>query len=145
MSAISADPMRSSGTKPYGAPRKPAPGTNAMTDDGKRVADLMWEDAKRLANAIGGESPDDAMELDEHDAWLILETVAGVLPPAQWNDPNALTDLFELRRKFAQLESPELRVLASQQRRIKALTPDISITPANPAFEAMQRRLARSA
>lgn len=120
------------------------PDGNPLLEDAKFLADLLWEDAKKFRGVMEGSAPNDMMELSEHDIWLILENLATSLPPAEWNDEHALTDLFDLRKKFTEMVHPELRVLAQQARRVNRLIPDVGITPLNPEFEAMQRRLKRS-
>ena len=132
------------GSRPMEKRRKARPEQFTMLDDAHKLADQLWEDGQVLAQQLRGDQPDDSQELSERDSWLVLEKAAATLPPSEWTDPNALTDLFELRRKFTQLEHPELRVFAQQQRRLKALTPDPSITKANPAWDKMVRRLERS-
>lgn len=151
---ISADPLalRVGTKKIQQSTRRPTrPNQGSLQAEVKSTADILWEDARRLAEESGGETPTDAAQMDDHDTWQVLETIAvGVpglfegLPPSAWTDPAALTDLFELRKRFTGLEHPELKIWATAQKKIAKLSPDPNITPANPKFDQMRRRLARS-
>lgn len=146
MSVFTADPMglRPGKTKTIGHRRPDRPEMGTIAQDVKMLADRLWEDAMGLAKGIGGEHPADAEAIEPKAQWEMLELVAIDLPPVAWTDPNALEDLFKLRKQFLGLEHQNLKIWAATQRKLKNMRPDPAITPANPEFDAMRRRLARS-
>jgi len=120
--------------------RGPRPISDPLASRVALLSYRMWESAERLARELAPERPADTEEMNEHDIWALLEGVAMELSPTAWDDPDAINDLYELRKKFMGYEDDELKETAKQVKRRKALLPDPSITPENPEFEKMLRR-----
>lgn len=115
-----------------------------MAHRAKLLSDLLWERAKKLASILAPDEPADQEPLDDFEAWMILEHAAVAISPMTWDDPDALTDLFRLRRLFApDLASESLKLRAAQVRKERAMLPDPSITPQSPEWEERIRRLKR--
>lgn len=110
---------------------------NPISDLAKVVADELWERAVAIADTITGEVPVDQTELDDETTWLILEHVALELSPSFWTDqPSAIHDLYNLRKKFAPaLADENLKVLAQAYDTRKKALPDPMVSPANPTFQ----------
>lgn len=110
----------------------------------ERLAHIVWERARAISQILAPDEPVGEEPLTEHESWLILETVAASLSPAYWEDPNALTDLYQLRKMFVpEAADPGLRDRAEYVRKTKEMLPDPAITPENPEFERRLRRLTR--
>lgn len=111
------------------------PQSTPLYEDAKRMADLMWEDAQRLAEAFAPEVPSDAEPLDEEMQFNILMTAAVEFSPGYWDDPDALEDLFRLKKKFMGVEDAELREFAKVAKVQRTNMPDPRMTPAHPDWE----------
>ncbi|GIW17448.1 MAG: hypothetical protein KatS3mg064_0605 [Tepidiforma sp.] len=108
----------------------------------KLASDLLWERARRLADIIAPAEPMDEEPLTDRESWMILEAAALTFSPWTWEDPEALEDLYRLRKQFAPGAAKEsLRERAKLLRRDQAMLPDPAITPQNPEFERRMRRL----
>lgn len=105
------------------------------------LADIMWERAVKLAETIAPEVPTDAEPLDEYEQYLILERTSLLLSPGYWEDPDALDDLYRLRKKYQEFDDENLKQRARQARSMKESLPDPAISPANPEFEKRMRKL----
>lgn len=112
-----------------------------LYDEAKRLADVMWEDARKLADALAPEIPTDAEELPALDQLILLETVATELSPHYWDNPDAVEALYRLKREVRGVDLPYLKDIAKQQRQMKRNLPDPAISPANPEFERQAARL----
>lgn len=122
------------------------PDYDPLSRRAKLLSDLLWERAKKLAAVIAPDEPTDQEPLTDHETWVVLETVATTLSPMLWDDPEALDDLYRLRRMFIpQLANESLKIRARLVRKEKSMLPDPSITPENPEFEKRMARLKRSA
>lgn len=118
--------------------------TEPRTDlyrEAKRLGDLMWEDAQKLADILAPEIPVNAEAIPALQQLMLLEDVAANLPPHFWDNPEAVQALFELTRKLRGVEYPYLRDIAAQQRRMQRNLPDPRISPENPEFATRARRL----
>lgn len=117
------------------------PGLDPLYDRSKFVADVLWERAVELARVMAPEVPADSEALPEYDQWQILEAAAAAFSPGYWDDPEALEDLYRYRKQYLGTEDEQLKALAGvAKERAKAL-PDPSITPQNPEFERIAKRL----
>ena len=121
--------------------RKPV--STDLYDLSKMVADRMFEDAQKLAEALAPERPADAEELDEFDQFQILMTAATFFSPGYWDEPDALEDLYRLKKQFLGREDPELLAFARVARAQKNSLPDPTITPENPDWEDQLKRMKR--
>ena len=115
------------------------PKENTLYDDSKTLADMMWEDAVRLAEALAPEVPTDAEELDEFSQFNILMMAAAEFSPGYWDDPDALEDLFRLKKQFMNVEDVELRELAKVAKVQRKGIPDPMMTPQHPDWEKVVR------
>jgi len=122
-------------------PRGSKPQSDPMYDRAKMIADQLFEKAKAIASVLAPEVPADTEELDDYDAWNILEATATEFSPGFWDDPDALDDLYRLRKQFMGVDDMQIKALAKVAKVKKRYMPDPSITPANPEFERMQRRI----
>lgn len=108
------------------------------------LANRAWEAAGRIAAALAPEVPMDMEPMDPHDSWLLLEAVAVGLPVEHWDDPAALNDLYDLRKKFMpDLASDRIKALAKLAETNRRLLPDPNVTPENPLFAKQKARLLR--
>ena len=107
----------------------------------KDMADHLWEKAVYLASTLAPDVPADAEQIPEWDQWQILEATAGVFSETYWDDPDALEDLHRFRQQFLKRDDEYLKVLAKRAKAAKAALPDVSISPANPQFEKMARKV----
>ncbi|MBA2708301.1 MAG: hypothetical protein H0U59_10920 [Gemmatimonadaceae bacterium] len=121
--------------------RGKGPSYDPLYEDAKALADQLWEEAQDLAEVLAPNAPADAEELDPVDQWQILESAAAAFSPGYWDDPDAIEDLFELRKRFQGRESSELKTLAKVAREKQRAMPDPSISPASPEFEKMRKRV----
>lgn len=117
------------------------PDYSPLDETAKQVADILWERAMDVVRALAPERPHDAVEIDPYAEWHILEATAASFSPGYWDDPDALEDLYALRKKFMGVDDEELKILAKFAKQKQRFTPDISITPANPRFEEQARRM----
>ncbi len=133
----------------YGGARKPVKKSarraersdyNPLRELSKMVADVMWERAKVVAEAMAPEMPADAEPLDEVEQYEILERVALELSPVYWDNPDAIKDLYEFRKKFTGQDDQMLKMAYEQVSKLEKKLPDPTITPANPEYEKMMRR-----
>ena len=112
----------------------------------KMVADQAWEKANRIVERLAPEQPADTDQLDEQTQWLILQEVAINMSPEFWDDPEAIEDFARLTQKFAPgVPVDHLKPIAQAKRASNRALPDLSITPENPEYERMERRMRRSA
>ena len=122
-------------------PRASKPSSDPLYDRAKMIADILFERAKTVASVLAPEVPADTEELDDYDAWNILEATAAEFSPGYWDDPDALDDLYQLRKRFMGRDDPQLKALVKVAKTKRKYMPDPSITPANPDFERMARRI----
>lgn len=121
--------------------RASKPGSEPLRDRAKFLADVLYERAKNLAETLAPEVPADAEPLDPYDQWNILEAAAAAFSPAYWDEPEALDDLYKLRKQFMGVDDEQLKALAKEAKQRKRFTPDLSITPASPEFAKQARRM----
>lgn len=120
-------------------------GNNPLDRRAKLIADKLYERAKKLADALAPERPTDTEELPEDVTWRILEDAATALSPAFWGEPDALHDLYRLRKQFTGVEDPLLQIYERRARAALRGVPDPSITPESPEWEKQRRRMKRGA
>ena len=121
--------------------RAKAPAYDPLYEDAKALADVLWEEANDLAEILAPSVPADAEELDPIDQWHILERAAVDFSPGYWDDPEALKDLYELRKRFTGQDSEQLKIMAKLAREKQRMTPDPRVSPASPEFEKMRKRV----
>ena len=109
----------------------------------KQVGDKLWEDAQKMAEALAPEHPADAEELDEFDQFQILMTAAVEFSPGYWDDPDALEDLYRLKKQFTGRDDQQLLDFARVAKAQRNNMPDPNITPENPDWEDQMRRMKR--
>lgn len=80
--------------------RKPSPVYDPLKVRAKALSDQLWERAMEIARVLAPDVPVDHVELDERQQWILLERVALNLSPFVWDDPDAIRDLYMLRKKF---------------------------------------------
>lgn len=125
--------------------RPKQPDYDPLSRRAKLLADLLWERGKKLAAVIAPDEPTDQEPLSDHESWMVLETVATTLNPMVWDEPDALEDLYRLRRMFMpDLASEKLKIRSRQLRKEQAMLPDPAITPENPEFQKRLDRIKRS-
>ena len=117
------------------------PQYSPLHETAKMVADVLYERAKAVVEALAPDQPHDAVPLDPYDEWNILEATAASFSAGYWDDPDALEDLYRLRKQFAGYDDMELRALAKVAKEKQKYTPDISITPQSPEYESEMRRM----
>lgn len=111
--------------------RKPKPTYDPIKQRAKMVSDELWERAMEIAKVLAPDTPADHEKLPEQMQWAILETVATNLSPYSWDDPEAIRDLYMLRKKFyPQGADPALMEFANRKRRFDRLVPGPEQTPA---------------
>ena len=114
------------------AKRKPKPQYDPIKQRAKMVADLLWERAMEIANILAPDVPADHEVLPDDIQWEILEKAASSLSPAAWDDPDAILDLYRLRKKFyPELAYPWLVDHARRMRSVQRATPKSEETPQN--------------
>lgn len=121
--------------------RAERPGPNPLYEQAKQLGDALYEDAKKLADILAPDHPVDTEELDPFDQYQILEHAAVLFSPGYWDDPDALEDLFRLRKRFTGRETQELKEFAKVARARRKRMPDIDVTPENPEFQKMMRKV----
>ena len=135
---------------PKGPKTRPVKGKRArrtqydpITERAKLIADLMYERAKNIAEAMAPDIPADSEPLEDHEVWLMLEEVALNLSPVAWNEPEALADLIRLRKQFGggQLDTERLKTYKQLQETDARMLPDPNITPQSPEWKEQQKRL----
>lgn len=108
----------------------------------RMVANELWERAVNISEVLAPDEPTDQEELPSREQWMLLETVAVNLSPNAWDDPDAVMDLYQLRRAFDPARDHEpLKQMSMAQRRLRKMLPDPKVSPANPEFATHQRRL----
>jgi hypothetical protein len=117
------------------------PAYDPLQQRAKHIADVLFERAKALVEVLAPEIPADAEEIPEYVQWQILEGAALSFSPAYWDNPEALEDLYRLRKQFTGYDDQLLKTLAKKAKKLKAWAPDPSITPVNPEFEKRMKRL----
>ena len=117
------------------------PQYSPLHETAKMVADVLYERAKAVVEALAPDQPHDAVPLDAYHEWNILEATAASFSAGYWDKADALEDLFRLRKQFTGIEDEELKSLAKVAREKERYTPDISVTPQNVEYEKMQRRM----
>ena len=141
-SAVSAYGSRQGSPKRRATKRADPVSYDPLRERAKLLADLLWERAKKLADLLAPEHPVDQEPIDEMDQWLLLEQVALTLSPLHWDRPDAIMDLYQLRRKFMPERNHDaLKVAAQYQEKQRKMLPDPSVTPQSPEWEQKQRRL----
>ena len=136
--------QKSSVYRPQSSRRAPAHHFNPLEDLSTALSYRVWEAAKIIADQLAPDEPADMEPLDDHDQWMLLETVASKLSPQAWDDPNAITALYNFRKKFAPvLAHPRLQTWAQLKKKEQGMLPDPEITPDSEDFEKMKRRLER--
>jgi hypothetical protein len=122
--------------------RAKPPSYDPMKTQAKLLADRMWEDAKKIANVLAPDSPTDQQELDPKDQWMVLELVASSVSPLYWDKPEAIRDLYRLRKMFVpNANSDYLKIVAQKVAKQTKSLPDPNITPESPEFDKARRRL----
>ncbi|GIV04052.1 MAG: hypothetical protein KatS3mg015_2882 [Fimbriimonadales bacterium] len=112
------------------AKRKPKPQYDPIKQRAKMVSDLLWERAVEVAKILAPDIPADHEVLPDDMQWQILERVASSLSPAAWDDPNAILDLYRLRKKFyPELAYPWLVDHARRVRSAQRVIPKPEETP----------------
>lgn len=125
--------------------RPKQPDYDPLARRAKFLSDLLWERAKKLAAVLAPDEPADQEALSDHESWMVLETVATTLNPMLWDDPDALDDLYRLRRMFMpDIASDRLKIRSRVLRKEQSMLPDPSITPESPAFQKRIDRLKRA-
>lgn len=125
--------------------RGPKPEYDPLERIAKMVADQAWEKAQRIVERLAPENPADTDQLDEQTQWLILQEVAINMSPEFWDDPDAIEDFARLTTKFAPgVPTDHLKPIAQAKRASNRALPDLTITPENPEYERMERRMRRS-
>jgi hypothetical protein len=124
--------------------RKDAPSFDPLKERAQWMANTVWERAKAIAQVLAPQNPVDQEEMPPYMQWLLLEKVAINLSPAAWDDPEAIKDLYDLRKQFAPaLAHDWMPVMARYRKTEQAHIPDPTVTPASPDFEKMKQRLKR--
>lgn len=121
----------------YGRRRGQKPKNNSLYDDAKTLSDMAWEDAMRMADALAPAAPSDAEELSEWDQFQILMAAAAEFSPGYWDDPDALEDLWRLKKQYTGIDDRQLKDFASKRRQLRRGLPDPRITPQNPEWEKL--------
>lgn len=106
-----------------------------LYDRAKAVADEIWERANRLADILAPERPTDTEALGEYDQYQILLAASVSFSPGYWDDPNALEDLYRLKKQFAGIDDQELKTFAKLAKEKKAMLPPPEMTPRNPKWK----------
>lgn len=121
------------------------PGYDPLSRRAKLLADMFWERAMKLAEALAPDEPTDQEPLTDHETWMLLEGVGTSLSPMLWDDPDALDDLYRLRKMFMpQLANEGLKIRSRMLRKEQNMLPDPAITPENPEFQKRIERLKRA-
>jgi hypothetical protein len=124
--------------------RAQKPSYDPIAKRAKMLSDIVWEKAMKIAAVLAPEHPLDQEPLSDHESWMLLEAVAVGLSPSAWDDPQALTDLYQLRKMFLPGAADEtLKIRAAQLKREQAALPDPTISPASPDFARRMERLKR--
>lgn len=106
------------------------------------LSNEMWERAVKIADIMAPAEPTDQEEIEPREMWMLLETVASNLSPSAWDAPEAIDDLYKLRKQFMPDRDHEaLKDYARDAARLKKMLPDPMVSPASPEFETHQRRL----
>lgn len=130
--------------KPRTTRRQPRGQYDPIAERARLLSMKVWEVASDIAEALAPEHPLDMEPMDPHDQWLLLESVAVGLPVEHWDDPAALNDLYDLRKKYMpELATDRIRALAKLAEANRRLLPDPAITPENQEFEKQRARLMR--
>lgn len=125
--------------------RATIPDYDPLKERAKSLSDTLWERARNIAKVLAPDVPADAEQLDPKMQWMVLESIAVNLSPEAWDDPEAINDLYKLRKQFApQLAFDWLPAAAAYRKKVRSTLPRPEITPANPEYAAMMRRLKRA-
>ncbi|MEY4761915.1 MAG: hypothetical protein RLZZ200_1771 [Pseudomonadota bacterium] len=108
---------------------------NPMYDRAKMIADEIWERANRLAEVLAPERPTDTEPLDDFDQFQILQTAAVSFSPGYWDDPNALEDLYRLKKQFTGRDDKQLLEFAKEAKARKDALPPPEMSPQNPKWQ----------
>lgn len=128
------------GSRPGGPRRYPSSSRtinpeNPIYNRAKILADIIYERAKNLAEALAPEHPADTEEIPEIDQFLILQRAAVYLTPEWWDNPDALEDLYKLRKKFLDLDDKWLHEKAKELRKEREALPSPRITPQSAEWD----------
>lgn len=116
--------------------------TMPLEERAKMLADHLWERAKIVGQALYPERPGATEALSAVEQWEILEEVAMQLSPMYWDRPDAIRELYRLRKEFSPGTAFEsLLAYARARETVERVTPDPSLTPESPEFKKMARRL----
>lgn len=134
------------GGKPFAGKRAQKPSYDPIASAAKDLANEVWEESMRIADVLAPSNPSDQEPMSELDTWMVLEEVALRTSPfsGSWDVfPQALHDLYALRKKFLGMDQPRLKDRAKFAETQKRNLPDASISPANPEFAKRMARLRR--
>jgi len=127
-------------SSPSATRRGSKPAYNPLHSMAKTVADEAYERAMKVAELLAPEQPTDTEPLDDFDQWNILQMAAVSFSPGYWDDPEALTALYDLKKKFTGREDPQLLEFAKTAKARKDALPPPDMTPRNPKWdEEMQK------
>lgn len=135
---------RAGGTPTTVSRRSARPDYDPLKERSKYLADVLWERARDIAKILAPDVPADSQELSPFVQWMLLEKVAINFSPAAWDNPEAINDLYKLRKQFApDLAHEWLPAAARYQQKLKGALPNPEVTPQSPEWKKQQRRLAR--
>lgn len=109
----------------------------------KLLADAIYDGARKIAKYIAPEEPIDAEYYDDEYVWRLLETAAQHTSPAFWDDPDAITDLFNLRKQFTGREDQFLPIFAKAAKDRQSHTLNLDIPPGSKEWDEQDRRIHR--
>ena len=120
-------------------------GTRSQTDPlyvrSKTVADQLFERIERLVDMLAPERPTDTEPLNEFDQFNILQLAAVIHSPGYWDDPEALTDLYRLKKQFTGRDDQQLVEFAKAAKARKEALPPPEMTPQNPKWREMMDKM----
>lgn len=123
-------------------PSKPQP--TAMESTAKKVADILWSKAMKIVDQLAPEHPADSAQMEEFDQFAVFEIVLPQMSPEFWNDPDAVMAYHRLLGKYAPTRPRDwLLPIAKAQRVNQRSLPDPTLTPEDPEYEKMVRRITR--
>lgn len=124
--------------------RPAAASYDPLKERARWLANTLYERAKKIAEVMAPDVPSDMEEIPEDMQWRVLELVSTQLSPEFWDDPDAILDLYKLRKRFAPtLADERLPLIADFKRKERAMLPDPDITPESPEFEKQMARMKR--
>ncbi len=119
------------------------PEQSPLVQEGRKLADMLFNDAMELVDILAPGNPLDTEQLEDSEMYELLERIAVELPVTYWDDyPEAIRDLQRLRKVFLGRDSEYLDALATRFEQINKKKPDHSIAPGGPAWEGQKKRMA---